>query len=142
MSRDTAIRDAVVASLNAGSFSKPFKARAVYDPRLDLKDFDELRVSVAIREDALTTINAERKGSQHDIGIDVAVQQKMPGGDDLEFADAMRDLVEGLADHLIRSRLANATCFGIEHRTGWDPTHFREHRMFTAVFTANFRMFS
>jgi hypothetical protein len=75
MSVITDIADAVVASLNAGTFSEPFTAERLHQPSFELADLQTLRVSVVPK--SLEIRNASRQHSFFDCTIDVGLQQKV-----------------------------------------------------------------
>ncbi|MBI5864862.1 MAG: hypothetical protein HZB38_10205 [Planctomycetes bacterium] len=53
------IADAVVASLNAGTFSQTFEAERKYQPVFELPDMQTLHVSVVPRSVSITTATRE-----------------------------------------------------------------------------------
>ena len=61
------VADAVVASLNAGSFALPFTAQRRYRPTFDLAELDTLRVSVVPKGVEIT--NATRSASYFDCTV-------------------------------------------------------------------------
>ncbi len=71
----TEVADAVVATLNTGSFSRPFTARRCYLPLLELPELKDLHVSVVPR--GVTIANIGREVNQHEVQIDVAVQKRV-----------------------------------------------------------------
>ena len=85
-----AIADAVVAQLNATSFSRPLHAERHYLPQFELSEMTELRVSVVPR--SVASKGLDRNRDSFDYQLDVAVQQKLdptPGN-----LDALVALVE------------------------------------------------
>jgi hypothetical protein len=68
------IADAVVAQLNGTAFSQPLTAERHYQPKFDLSEMTELKVSVVPR--ALASKTLDRNRDTFDYVIDVAVQKK------------------------------------------------------------------
>ncbi|MFN9292695.1 MAG: hypothetical protein ACK6EB_31860, partial [Planctomyces sp.] len=66
--------EAVVASLNAATFSLPFTAVRSYLPQYKLAEMQTLRVTVVPRSAVLSS--ADRTRIQTDLAIDIAVQRK------------------------------------------------------------------
>ena len=69
------IADAVVSHLNGGGFDAPFSAKRMYLPRFDLKDMIALHVSVVPKATVITI--ADRRRTQHEHTIDIAVQKRL-----------------------------------------------------------------
>ena len=137
------IADAVVALLNAGEFDLEFEAARRYVVDFKLQgELDELRVSVAVRDDDET--GASRANRQHDYGIDVGVQQKVDPSN-LEILDGLVAFVEAIHDHLAapeNRRLPGLTEAVLSHiRTEpiYAPDHLGERRVFTSVIRATYR---
>lgn len=132
------IADAVVASLNAGTFAQPVQAERRYQPTFELPDLAELKVSVVPK--AVTITNATRTDGYFDCAVDVGVQKKI--ADDAEI-DAMVNLVEELADHLRQKRLDDAPEAGfvsIANEPVFAPEHLDTQRVFTSVLTVTYRV--
>ncbi len=102
MSTINQIADAVVASLNAGSFSLPFTAERRYQPVFELSQLQELRVSVVPK--SLTAAVATRSDAFFDCAIDIGIQRKV-NADDAPMLDGLMHLVEEVADRLRFHRL-------------------------------------
>ena len=66
----THIADAVVAELNAATFSQPFTAGRHYQPLFDLADMKVLHVTVV--PNGVTVQPVSRSEIQHDYKIDIA----------------------------------------------------------------------
>jgi len=136
----TDIADAVVAELNAGTFSQPFEAKRYYRPVFDLAEMKDLHVSVVPR--GMTIERADRSRNQHDVQIDVAVQQKFQSGDAAEL-DPLMALVEEIADFFRLRRLTvrpEAVWIRTENVPIYAPEHLDELRQFTSVLTLTFRV--
>lgn len=134
-----AIADAVVAQLNATSFSQPVAAERHYLPRFELSEMAELRVSVVPR--SVASKGLDRNRDSFDYRVDVAVQQKLdptPGN-----LDALVSLVEEIADHFRSEPLAgypNARCTEVENVPVYAAEHLDEFRQFTSVVTLTYRV--
>jgi len=136
----TDIADAVVAELNAGTFSQAFEAKRYYRPVFDLAEMKDLHVSVVPR--GVTIERADRSRNQHDVQIDVAVQQKFQSGDAAEL-DPLMALVEEIADFFRLRRLAaypDAVWVKTENVPVYAQEHIEEFRQFTSVLTLTFRV--
>ncbi|HUU08908.1 MAG TPA: hypothetical protein VM431_00030, partial [Phycisphaerae bacterium] len=79
----TDIADAVVAELNGHTFSRPFTAARFYRPVFDLAEMSALHVSVVPKGLAIERLDRSR--NQHDVQVDIAVQQKLGSADNAEI---------------------------------------------------------
>lgn len=134
------IADAVVAELNAGTFSLPFTAERLYLPAFELADMQTLHVTVVPK--GITTDAAARTQDQQDYAIDVAVQQKLTSTANGPI-DALVTLVEELADHFRFRRLTtypDAIWIKTEQQPVYAPEHLEQLRQFTSLFTLTFRV--
>ena len=132
------IADAVVAELNAGSFSVPFTAERLYRPDFELPEMKDLHVSVVPRGLEMST--AGRALSQHDVQIDLAVQKKLDAADNAEI-DALMGLVEELAEFLgTKRQFGDAVWVRTENAPVYSQEHLGELRQFTSVLTATLRV--
>jgi hypothetical protein len=134
------IADAVVAELNAGSFSQPLTALRHYVPSFDLKEMTELHVSVVPK--GLVIAGADRSRNAHDVQIDLGVQKKFTTGDAAEI-DPLMTLVEEIADFFRLRPLAsypNAHWIKTENKPIYSQEHWEELRQFTSVLTFTFRV--
>lgn len=134
------IADAVVASLNAGSFALQFQAERKYQPVFELPDLQTLHVSVVPKSLAITI--AARDSGYFDSAIDIGVQKKV-NPEQPDELDALMNLVEQIADHLRMKRLENAPgaiWLGIANEPVFAPEHLDQHRQFTSVLTVTYRV--
>ncbi|MFO0839605.1 MAG: hypothetical protein U1D55_13900 [Phycisphaerae bacterium] len=134
------IADAIVASLNAGTFSQPFEAERKYQPVFELPDMQTLHVSVVPRSVAITT--ATRESSYFDCAVDVGVQRKVNPDEPTEL-DELMNLVEEIADHLRMKRLdeaQQAAWVAIENEPAFASEHLDQQRVFTSVLTVTYRV--
>jgi hypothetical protein len=132
------IADAVVAAINGGTFSQPVAAERHYQPKFELSEMTDLKVSVVPR--GLVSKTLDRGRDSFDYQIDVAVQQKT----DMTPAalDALMGLVEEMADHFRRQSLAGypqARCVEVKNEPVYSLEHLDELRQFTSVLTMTFR---
>jgi len=137
------IADAVVALINAGEFDREFEAARRYLVDFKLQgELDELRVSVAVRDDDETS--ATRHEQQHDYGIDIGVQQKVDPAS-LETLDALVALVEAIHDHLAApgtrhlASPVDAVLVAIKTEPIYAPDHLGERRVFTSIVRCTYR---
>lgn len=135
----TDIADAVVSELNSASFSHEFQAERQYLPIYDLADVKDLRVTVVPRGMNIEPVT--RSDAQHDVEIDVAVQQKL-AKTDAATIDPLMALVEEIADRFRFLRFDAPPAAWIETRN--EPVYAQEHldrfRVFTSVLTFVFRV--
>ena len=138
----TDIADAVVAELNnapEGTFGQAFTAQRLNLPEFDLKDMQDLHVTVVPK--GVEIAAASRANSQYDWQIDVAVQKKLASADQSE-QDGLIALVEEIATFLARRPLSAfpaAVWVRAELPTLYSPEHLRELRQFTSVLTLTYR---
>lgn len=133
------IAEAVVAELNGATFSQQFTADRNYLPVYELEHLKDLRVTVVPK--GITIQSAGRNSNQHDVEIDVAVQQKLANTTAAEI-DPLLALVEEIADHFRFRRLASPDAVWI--KTQNEPVYAQEHldqfRVFTSLLTLTFRV--
>ena len=139
MATTAEITQAVVESLNATAFSRPFLAERAYLPIFDLGEMATLHVTVVAAGRAVQAVS--RSQIQVDHRIEVAVQQKLTGEGTAD-CDPLLDLVGEIADHLSGSRLSTApeAAWGkTEHAPLIAGEHLTEFRQFTSVLTVTYR---
>ena len=135
-----AIADAVVESLNAGSFGHALSAERHYQPVFDLPEMADLHVSVVPK--GVEVLASSRNQNQHDYAIDIGIQQKVAG--DTE-ADALMTLAEEIADHFRLGRVQVAGVGSVPVlKVGTEPVfapeHLTEKRLVTSIVTLTFRV--
>ena len=134
------IADAVVAELNAHTFSLQFTANRHYQPRYELAELKMLQVTVI--PSGLTTQLLGRGQSQREVAIDIAVQQKLDQENNATL-DPLMALAEEIAEHFRGRRLTNsphAIWSKTEHRAIYATEHLQQYRQFTSVMTLTFRV--
>ena len=134
----TAVADAVVAELNGQSFSLPFTAQRHYQPRYELADLKTLHVTVI--PNGITTAILGRSGTQRDVAIDIAVQQKLTKETNANL-DPLLGLAEEIADSLQAKRLTSfqqAIWKQTDFRAIYAAEHLHQYRQFTSVMTITF----
>lgn len=135
------IADALVASLNEGSFSQTFTATRVYDALLELTDAT-LHVDVAIREEAGEIIS--RGQTAKIVTLDVGVRQKLPKDTAVvTFCDALMLLKQEIQETYVGSRLTTATvgdafCHAWDSKPVYSLPQLRRFRQFTGVLGLKF----
>lgn len=140
MSTVVDIADAVVASLNAGTFNQTFTAERLYQPTFDLSEMNTLHVSVVPR--SRNSQMAARDSTFEECAIDIGIQKKVDP-DDPDQIDALMDLVEEISDHLKMRRLATtpaAAWLSIENEPVLAREHLEQMRQFTSVLTVTYRV--
>jgi len=133
------LADSVVSELNGTGFSQPFTAVRQFLPLYNLPQLKTLTVTVVPKG---TTIETKaRNASQHDVDIDIAIQQKL-ANTETDTIDPLMTLVEEIADHFRFKRLSSPSAIWI--RTENEPVFAQEHldqyRVFTSVLTLTFRL--
>lgn len=140
MSEIVAIADAVVAELNAGTFSESFTAERLFQPVFELTDLQVLHVSVVPR--SVKSQGATRGASFFDCAVDIGVQKKL-GAEDEADIESLLDLVEAISDYL-RSRplqaWPRAAWVKSENAPVYAPEHLEQLRQFTSVLTITYRV--
>ena len=134
------IADAVVAELNAVTLSLPLEAERLYVPSFELKDMQQLRVSVVPRE--LYVRALDRVRNTYEAHIDLAVQKKFAKGNAAEI-DPLVSLVEEIADLFRLKRLSSfpgAVWAGTQHQVLYSQEHWDQMRQFTSLLTLTFRV--
>lgn len=138
MSIVVGLSDAVVSDLNAASFSQSFTAERHYLPLYDLKALKTLRVTVVPSGNAIEA--RARRTAQHDVAIDIAIQQKVAGTDNAAI-DPLMTLTEEIADHFRFKRLASPDAMWVktENEPVYAQEHLDQYRVFTSLLTLTFR---
>jgi len=134
------VADAIVAVLKA----EPLKLDAVrgYRPEFELPELKTLRVSVVPRGIEITSMG--RNANQHDVSIDVGVQQKVDPNDAVVL-DALMAKVHQIADELRLRRLTlpengSAVWIKTANEPVYSPDHLQTKQVFTSVLTFTFRI--
>ena len=131
------LADALVADLNAHSFSQSFEAVRGYLPTFELPDLNALKVTVVPKEDGgkLDT----RSSSTHDYAVDIGIQMKPPAIDN-DNRDPLTYVTQEIADHfLFGKRPGGATLVSPQIRILYLQDHLHKFRQFTSVVTLTFR---
>jgi len=134
------VADAVVASLNAGSFAVTLNAERKFVPVAELADLAALQVTVVPKATAISI--ATRDSSTFDCSVDIGIQQKVNADDHAEI-EALIDLTEQVVDHLrfkALDALPEAAWLSIAHEPIFAPEHLDQQRVFTSVVTATYRL--
>ena len=139
------IADAMVAVLNDATLSQPVTAVRHYLPEFDLKEMDELHVSVVPAE--LDEEIADRSRDRAEYKIHVAVQKRVskqePPGLDTAAIDGLMRLVEEIDDLFRHKPLAgyeNAHWVKTENKPIYDPKHLKEHGQFTSLLAFTYQV--
>ncbi|MCL2647568.1 MAG: hypothetical protein FWD61_11275 [Phycisphaerales bacterium] len=134
------VADAVVAMLKA----EPLKLDAIraYRPEFELVELKTLRVSVVPRGIEITSLN--RNANQHDVSVDVGVQQKVDPNDAAAL-DALMAKVQQIADELRLRRLTlpndgSAIWVKTANEPVYSPDHLQTKQVFTSVLTLTYRV--
>ena len=132
------LADAVVADLNAATFSQPFTAQRSYLPRWKLEELAAIRVTVVPKDDVGE--RASRAQWQEDYQLDVAIQQRL-GANETAQMDALVLLGQELADYFKSRNPAGdlATLVAVAFAPLFDPDHLEKHKTLTTVLNLTFR---
>lgn len=141
MSLFNPLADAVVALLNAQTFSQQFTATRVYDSTRALETLGTLRVDVILGDRKSTPLDRSRQ--KDDIRVEVAVRQVVSRSAGLTEETAILDGLVALVEELdaFLSARANRRPPGAEW-AGWQgselvypflPAHVRDNRQFTSL---------
>jgi hypothetical protein len=132
------LADAVVADLNAATFSQPFTAQRSYLPRWKLEELATIRVTVVPKDDVGE--RASRTQWQEDYQLDVAIQQRL-GANETAQMDALVLLGQELADYFKSRNPAGdlATLVAVAFAPLFDPDHLEKHKTLTTVLNLTFR---
>ncbi|HNB60283.1 MAG TPA: hypothetical protein PK308_08205 [Phycisphaerales bacterium] len=132
------LADAVVADLNAATFSQPFTAQRSYLPRWKLEELATIRVTVVPKDDVGE--RASRAQWQEDYQLDVAIQQRL-GANETAQMDALVLLGQELADYFKSRNPAGdlATLVAVAFAPLFDPDHLEKHKTLTTVLNLTFR---
>jgi hypothetical protein len=139
------IADAVVTVLNGATLSQPVTAARYYLPEFDLKEMDELHVSVVPAE--MDEEIADRTRDRAEYKIHIAVQKRVakqdPPGLDTAAIDGLMRLVEEIDNQFRHKPLAGfeqAHWTKTENKPIYDPKHLKEHGQFTSLLVFTFRV--
>lgn len=135
------LADAVVAELNAGTYSQSFTAERAYVPRFDADSGDVLQVQVVPRTDA----EAEQTAGidVREIVIQVGIFKRLvdPVAGEVAEIDALMDLCEEIRGELNRVRLGEtdeAVCVATTHDPIYSMEDIDERRVFLTVLAFTF----
>ena len=133
------IADALTTLLNGHAFSEEFEAVREYRPLVDLAELKDLRVTVVPKSN--TTVPIDRSRVQHDVEVDVVVQQKLEDADNDEL-DGLMSLVEEIAGFLKFKRLESVGALWLKtaNEPIFAPDHLEQLRQFTSVLTVTYRV--
>ena len=139
---DIAIADAVKDALEVATFSKaiaPVRSYAEWDDALE--DLGELHVDVVPLQAGPETTLEDRGTVEYSCQIDIGVryrfgasdQESVTGRISTEEVDALKLLVQEIAEYFMTDRFSDATA-GIwqetEIKLGWSRKHLRQMRQF------------
>ncbi|MBK9128183.1 MAG: hypothetical protein IPM13_10325 [Phycisphaerales bacterium] len=134
------LAEAIIARLQAGTFSLPFEVQRGYRPALELPDLAAVRVTVIPK--SLAVSQAARSGNFYDCTIDIGVQRKVSPDIPAEL-DALMGLVEEIGDHLRGQSLPGmpeAAWLWLENEPVFAPEHLEQQHLFTSVLSLTYRV--
>lgn len=126
------------ALLAAQTFEFPITPERKYDPTAALDELTNPRFTTVVS--SVRKASVSRKTTQHDVDVDFALQKK-PERKLPPDVDPLDLLVDQVSQFLLRSRVGDWTCIGVEYKQTavWHPEHLKEKNLFTSVITATFR---
>lgn len=133
------VAEAVTYEINLGIYSQSVVAVRYYQPRFDLKEMDDLHVSVVPR--SILEKQLSRALTSYDCGIDVGIQQRSPM--DQATLDGLTLLVAEIADRLRTvplTALPDARLMALNNEPVFAPDHLDELRQFTSVLSLTYRV--
>jgi hypothetical protein len=141
------IADAVVDSLNSGSFALSFIAVRYYVPVGQLEALETLTVQV-VPTTIERLLQTRAGGSLDTYRIDVGIMQVIGTGpmDPLQIetaCDPLMGLVEAIANSFFGQRLASypqASCIEVANAPIYSPPHLDGSRLFLSLLTLGFRV--
>jgi len=133
------VANAVVAALNAATFSRPVAAERRWQAEEELESLKDLKVAVI--PVAVPSIEAlDRSRLVREVEVDVVVQKKTA---DLAETDGLVALVEEIGNFLAMKRptaCPAAAWVGIASPVLCDPEHLRQYGLFTSVLALSYRV--
>lgn len=133
------ISDAVVKQLNSRSWGMSFSAQRRYVIRLDLKDCEQLQVSVAPME---TGSSWETRSSRaKTVSVGIAIQKKLNRNTEDDEINALLDLCEEIEQEFTGWNVEelNFYCEDVEHDPLYDWEQIRQKMFFVAALTLSFK---
>jgi len=135
------VADAVVAELNAGSFSESVAAVRSFLPEYDLKDLKALRVTVLPAGDDLSS--ESRGANRRLVRVEIGIQKRLPAGEEAEAEEmqALLLLLEEIKTYLAGRALAAqraARWLSLENSPLYDLETMQEHRSFLSVLRVSY----
>lgn len=139
---DIDIADAVTTALNAATLSKSFTAiRSYAEWEEALEDLDALHVDVVPLQTGPAFELDDRGSAEYTCEIDVGVryrfgsesQESATGRVDVDEIDALKQLVQEIAEYFTPDRFDDATAGlwqATEIKLGWSRKHLRQMRQF------------
>lgn len=134
-----ALCDAVVASLNAGSFSQSFTAVRSYVPSHALSDLSTLRVTVS--PDSSDSQRASRRSGhyRYDLAVMLVVQKAVDVSSNAA-PDAIADVVQQIHDHLFANALMSGMqLVSIAQDATVSESEYMHESVFQAVLVCTYR---
>lgn len=141
------LADAVVAELNATTFSQAFSAKRSYRPRFDRKELASLRVSVV--PVVSSTEVTGRAVTEVAPAVEVAVQKAIDGPEDTATIDGLMGLLQEVQDHFLGGGLTlasgpQAACIGCTQvpgaEAGYSVKFLDELHAFTGIVRFNWKL--
>lgn len=133
------IADAIATELLTGTFSMEFTPVRRVLPKFDLKDLDNLLVTVVPA--AVDILAASRIASQYDVSVDIGIQKRISRASMDADVLALCDLVDEIGDFLKMRALADAPTAhwrNMKNEPIYSVEHLLENRTFTSVLSLTY----
>ena len=140
------LADALVADLNAQTFSQDFTAVRSYVGQRDLEDLDSLAVDVVPGEDSNDIVTREE--TLHTLSVEIGIRQRVDGTENATL-DPLTTLVDEIKDYLKFGTLVldgstTVVWLGTEHGSPARPAYYvdalMELRQFTAIVSVRYQL--
>lgn len=134
------IADAIVAELQAGSFSEPLSISRRVLPEFELAELKALTVTVVPK--SVQIANITRQSSSFDVAVDIGIQQKIEKDTDAEVT-RLSGIVTELVSYLNRrplSSLPNVQFKSISNDPVYVPEYLSQKRLFMSIVTVNYKV--
>lgn len=131
------IADGVVAELNGHVFSPAFVAIREYVSKFELKDFNDLRVSVVPR--SLLIAPATRDSDFYDVAVSILVRKRANSGEEAAL-DSLMDLTDAIVVFLKRLCFGGAAWVSIQNDPVYVADHLSNWNQFTSIIVSTYKL--
>jgi len=133
------LADALVNALNGHGFPQALNATRAYQPSFGLEELNELRVTVVPKSAAIE--RAARDSDFIDCAVSIGLQRRVASDAEIDYlVNLADDIVEALSAQVRLATMPTAVLIAIALEPAYSPEHLDEHRTFTSVITATYRV--